>query len=73
VTRPAACARYSMRITWSDEDNMFVAVCPELGCLSALGVSQESAARELERAIMLALETYRAQGWLIPAHRIISS
>lgn len=62
-------SKYSMKIAWSEEDQMFVAVCPELGDLSALGQTQHDAATQLEQAIELALETYVAKGWPIPDPR----
>jgi len=58
--------RYSMRVAWSDPDGMFVATCPELRDLSALGTTPEQAAAELTEAIDLALETYRDEGMPAP-------
>jgi predicted RNase H-like HicB family nuclease len=63
--------RYSIRVAWSEEDGMYVAVCPELGDLSALGDSQHSAVAELEQAIELALETYADEGWPIPEPMLV--
>lgn len=59
-------ARYSIRVTWSEQDNLFVATCPALGDLSALGETAPAAVEELGQAIELALETYAARGWPTP-------
>jgi predicted HicB family RNase H-like nuclease len=50
---------------------VFVAVCPTLGDLSALGKTAPAAVAELEQAIELALETYVAQGWPVPEPDIV--
>jgi predicted RNase H-like HicB family nuclease len=59
--------KYSMNVVWSPRDRMFVATCPELGELSALGPSYESAARELEVAIGLAVESLTKRKMPLPA------
>lgn len=63
--------RYGVRVSWSDQDGVFVAVCPTLGDLSALGKTAPAAVAELERAIELALKTYAAQGWAVPEPDVI--
>jgi predicted HicB family RNase H-like nuclease len=57
---------YSMRILWSDEDQMFVATCPELGDLSALSATYAGAAKQLQAAIALAVESYELDGRAVP-------
>ncbi|MCK4546223.1 MAG: toxin-antitoxin system HicB family antitoxin [Candidatus Eisenbacteria sp.] len=64
-------SRYSIRVAWSEEDRMFVAVCPEMGDLSALGRSQKAAVVELEKVIELALEAYAAEGGVIPEPKLV--
>ena len=59
-------SHYSIKVSWSNQDGMFVAVCPALGDLSALGETAQEAVSELEQAIELALETYESEGWPIP-------
>jgi len=59
-------SRYSIKVSWSEQDDMFVAVSPALGDLSALGNTAPAAVAELEQAIELALETYAAEGWPVP-------
>jgi predicted HicB family RNase H-like nuclease len=58
--------RYSMRLFWSNEDQSFIAVCPELGELSAFGATAEEAVHELQTAVALALEVYEEDGEAIP-------
>ena len=58
---------YSQHIAWSPEDEMFVAVCPELDGLMALGKTEERAARELRKAIGLVLDDMAAEGEPAPA------
>jgi len=59
-------AKYSMRVAWSPEDEVFVASSPELGGLSAHGVTPPEATAELSEAIDLALGTYEKEGWEVP-------
>jgi len=61
-------SHYSMRVAWSEQDGMFVATCPALGNVSALGSTPHAAVAELEAAVALALETYAAEGWHVPEH-----
>jgi len=58
--------RYSIRVAWSEEDAMFVAICPALGGISALGETVQQAVIELEDAMALAVETYESEGWPLP-------
>lgn len=61
--------KYSARVFWSEKDAMFVAVCPELGELSALGPSRDEAISELHTAIELALQVYEEDGEVPPEPR----
>jgi len=63
--------KYSMRVAWSPEDEVFVAACPELGDLSAHGVTLMEATAELAEAVELALGTYEEEGWALPEPRTI--
>ncbi len=60
---------YSFSVTWSDEDEGYIAICPEFSGLSAFGDTAEEAITELKVAIGLATETYQAEGWDIPQPR----
>jgi len=68
-----ALPKYSADVRWSEEDRAYVALCPELGDLSALGDSPQEAVTELGEAIDLATQAYRAEGWPLPepaVHRL---
>ncbi|MDP2958771.1 MAG: toxin-antitoxin system HicB family antitoxin [Longimicrobiales bacterium] len=58
--------KYGADVRWSPEDEAFVAVCPELGDLSALGPTAHGAVQELESAVQLAVATYVEEGWPLP-------
>jgi predicted RNase H-like HicB family nuclease len=62
---------YSMRLAWSPEDGVYVASCPELGDLSAHGVTPTEAATELSMALELAIGTYGEEGWELPEPQTI--
>ncbi len=59
--------RYSFAITWSELDQNYVALCPEFPGLSGLGDTPQEAIAELQVALELAVETYEAEGWTLPA------
>jgi predicted RNase H-like HicB family nuclease len=63
--------KYSMRVVWSPEDEVFVASCPELVDLSAHGVTPQEATAELSEAIELALSTFEEEGWPLPKARTV--
>lgn len=62
--------RYSVDACWSEEDEAFVAVCPEWDGLSAVGSTAREAVEELEAAIALAIEAHEDEGWPLPAPRL---
>ncbi len=57
---------YSITVSWSTEDKMFVAVCLELDSLTALADSEEDAVRELKIAIDLVCDDMTASGETLP-------
>lgn len=59
--------KYSVCVKWSDEDEGFVAVIPELGGLSAFGRTQREALAELEVAADAYLESWRVSGKPLPS------
>lgn len=59
--------RYAMEIFYSEEDEGFIALAPELPGCSAFGKDEEEALRELKVAIGLWLRTARKEGRKIPA------
>lgn len=58
---------YPMLIFWSDDDEAYVAVVPDLRGCSASGETVEEAAREAQTAKRLWLEAARARDFPIPS------
>lgn len=57
---------YSMRVFWSEHDEGYIAVCPELGGVSAFGHTPEDAVRELKTVTALVIEDMQAEGEPLP-------
>jgi predicted RNase H-like HicB family nuclease len=58
--------KYAIEIFFSEEDEGFIAVVPELPGCSAFGTSEEEALREVKTAMDLWLETARREGRNMP-------
>lgn len=58
--------KYSTIVQWSDEDEGYIAIVPELPGVSAFGETVEEAAKELEIAKQLVLKVYRDDGCSLP-------
>ena len=58
--------RYAIEIFFSQEDDGFIAIVPELPGCSAFGENEEEALKEVKIAIDLWLETAKKQGLRIP-------
>ncbi|MFA5613813.1 MAG: type II toxin-antitoxin system HicB family antitoxin [Methanoculleus sp.] len=58
--------KYTIEIFFSDEDEGFIAIAPELAGCSAFGETEEEALGEVTVAIDLWLETARGEGREIP-------
>lgn len=63
--------KYSFRVVWSDEDNAYVATCPELPGVSALGASEDEALREAKVAMELYIEDVLESGEALPAPQTV--
>ncbi|HET7463145.1 MAG TPA: type II toxin-antitoxin system HicB family antitoxin [Longimicrobium sp.] len=63
---------YSYSVRWSDEDEAFIALCPEFPGLSAFGESAAEALEQVQVAVGLAVETHQAEGWPLPEPQAIS-
>ncbi|MDD5143969.1 type II toxin-antitoxin system HicB family antitoxin [Methanoregula sp.] len=61
--------KYAIEIFYSDDDNGYIAVVPELAGCPAFGESEEQALQEIKTAIELWLSTARKLGREIPTPR----
>ena len=57
--------KYAIEIFYSEEDEGYIAVVPDLGC-SAFGETEEKALEEVKVAIDLWIETAKKEGREIP-------
>ncbi len=64
-----AMSKYAIEIFYSDEDEGYIAVVPELPGCSAFGETEEAALREIKIAIELWLEVAETEGREIPHPR----
>lgn len=58
--------KYAIEIFYSEEDEGYIAVAPELPGCSAFGETEEEALREIKVAMDLWLEAARDEGRAIP-------
>lgn len=58
--------RYEIRLVWSDEDEVFVALFPDFPFVGAHGDTPEEALAEAKAAIRGAIEVAREKGKPIP-------
>jgi len=58
--------KYAIELVYSDEDEGFIAVAPELPGCSAFGSTEKEALREVKVAVSLWLEAAREEGRVIP-------
>ena len=65
-TETADVSRYTYRVTWSVEDNEFVATCAELPSLSWLADSQSAALQGLVDLVAHAMAGLVAEGEAVP-------
>jgi antitoxin HicB len=59
--------RYPKHVFWSDEDEGFIALAPDLAGASAFGETEAEAVAELDQAIDAWVEAARAAGNAVPA------
>lgn len=57
---------YSYQVVWSDEDDSYVATCPEFDGVSGHGDSPEEAILEAKVALQLTIESYQRDEWELP-------
>lgn len=58
--------KYSVDITWSEEDKGFVATSSEFPTISAFGETDEEALAEFKTVLEGAIEVYKEEGWSLP-------
>lgn len=58
--------RYPVELFWSDEDDGYMAVVPDLPGCSAFGATREEAASEVQHAIAAWIDAAKAAGNSIP-------
>ncbi|MBS1788999.1 MAG: type II toxin-antitoxin system HicB family antitoxin [Acidobacteria bacterium] len=58
--------KYSFLLHWSDEDEGYIAKCPEFPGLSAFGETPDEAIAEAQVALELMIETYQEAGQPLP-------
>jgi antitoxin HicB len=58
--------KYLIEVFWSDEDQAYVAVVPDLPGCSAVGVTPEEAVHEIADATLAWIEACRAAGEPVP-------
>jgi antitoxin HicB len=59
-------SKYSFHLAWSDEDEAYIASCPEFPGLLAHGDTPEEAIREAGSALELSIETYNDNNLPLP-------
>ena|ERR1044071_496810 len=63
--------KYGFNIAWSDEDQGYIATCPEFPGLSAFGRTIEQALAEAQDALGLFIKTYQEDGLPLPEPQVI--
>ena len=63
--------KYSFNLRYSDEDQGYIAVCPEFPGLSGFGESPEKAIEEARTALELFIETYREEDKPLPEPNVL--
>ncbi|MBA2493835.1 MAG: type II toxin-antitoxin system HicB family antitoxin [Acidobacteria bacterium] len=63
--------KYKFNLAWSDEDEGYIATCPEFVGLSAFGTTPEKALAEAQVALKLFIESYLEDGTPLPKPEIV--
>ncbi|HHW84084.1 MAG TPA: type II toxin-antitoxin system HicB family antitoxin [Actinomycetales bacterium] len=66
MNTPVDITHYSYRVTWSAEDQEFVATCLELPSLSWLALTQESALAGLRELVVEVVSDLSSSGEAVP-------
>lgn len=63
--------RYKFDIAWSEDDQGYIAVCPEFPGLSAFGETPENALAEAQTALQLFIDSYKKRGIPLPEPEVV--
>jgi predicted RNase H-like HicB family nuclease len=64
---------YGFQVVWSDDDEGFVATCPEFKGVSGIGKTAQQALVEAQTALGLMIETFEEERWALPEPVSLSS
>jgi predicted RNase H-like HicB family nuclease len=64
---------YSFQVVWSDDDEGFVASCPEFNGVSGIGKTAQEALVEAQTALGMMIETFEEERWALPEPVSLSS
>ena len=64
--------KYGFRLTFSDEDECYIARCPEFEGVVGHGDTPDEALREAEVSLGAALAIYQGKGWALPEAGVLS-
>lgn len=65
--------KYSIDVTWSEEDQAYLAISPEFPGLSAFGDTRTEAIDEAETALALFIEEFEEEGRELPQPKELSA
>ena len=65
--------KYSFQVAWSDDDEGFVATCPEFKGVSGIGKTAHEALVEAQTALGAMIETFEEEKWTLPEHVSLGS
>lgn len=65
--------KYSINVSWSEEDGCYVALIPEFPTLSAFGETAEEAVKEAEVALQGFIDIYKEEGYELPEPKLLPS
>ena len=57
---------YGFDVFWSEEDDGYIATCPDFPGLSAFGDTEEQSLKEAKVALKLFIESIQSEGKLVP-------
>ena len=66
------CAKYSVTIQWSKEDQLYIATLPEFPICHTHGKTYEEAVQQAEEVIELLIETFEEDKRRLPAPIILA-